>query len=193
MATTDLKANVPVTVSLDIEELVQAYVGTIPTYTGDPDDDVEAPPPLYGEIITAAAHVVARSVINDTTRYGGLKRYVEDAITRQLDTLVAAELEKPFKPVDTYGEVIRGAEPTSLREQIGQHATTWIAKAMKSGSRYASDNGELYKYIDGELLKLLKTDLKAAADQARAAVTTKIQTEAAKVLGDIITQAGGVK
>lgn len=191
---TELRANVPVTVSLDINDLVKAYVGEIPTYTGDPDDEMEPPPPLYGEIIGAAAHIVAQSVIRDTTRYGGLKSRVDAQIDAALNAGIVAELEKPFKPVDSYGQVDRHADPTTLREQIGKHAAEWIAKGMKgSRSGYSSDNGALYQYINKELEQLIKTDLKAVADSARAAVTQKVQKEAATVIADIITKTAGVK
>jgi hypothetical protein len=190
MATTDLNATVPITVSLDLQELLNATVGPIPAYTGDPDDYQEPPPPLHSEIIGAAAHLVARKLMSDATGYQGLQSRIRDAIDAKLGEMVTAELDKPFKPVDSYGEVLRSAEPTSLRAQIGKQAAEALAKGMAPSDRYSSDSirGALKKYIDTEIDRQIKGELAETVKQAKAAVVDKVKANVTQVITDTITR-----
>ncbi len=184
----EIQATVPITVTVDLEQLLTAQVGDIPAWTGDPDDEYEPPTPLIGAIITGVAHVMAGKLMADATGYQGMKGRIRDAIDERVGEIVAAQLDREFKPVDSYGEVIRHAEPTTLREQIKTQASDALAKGMQPGDRYNSKLGGLKKYIDEEIDRQIKKELQQEVAAAKAAVVDKVKANAAAVIADTITR-----
>jgi hypothetical protein len=184
---TQIGTNVPITITLDLDQLLASTVGPIPAYTGDPDGDWE-PDPVGGAIIHQAATILARSVNHDE-RVGYRTRYRE-AIQEALGRLVEAELDKPFLPVDAYGEPRRGAEPTTLRAEIGRQAADLLAMGMAPNDRYSNDpvRGALKKYIDGEIDRQIKGELQEAVKQAKLQVIDKVKANVAAVITDTITR-----
>lgn len=184
---TQLDTNVPITITLDLHQLLSSTVGPIPAYTGDPDDEWE-PDPVGGAIIQQAAAILARS-LNHDERVAYRTRYRE-AIQDALGRLVEAELDKPFQPVDAYGEPRRSAEPTTLRAEIGRQAADLLAKGMAPNDRYSNDpvKGALKKYIDGEIDRQIKGELAEAVKQAKAAVVDKVKANVTQVITDTITR-----
>ena len=185
---TEIQATVPITVTVDLEQLLTAHVGDAPAWTGDPDDEYEPPTPLIGAIITGVAHVMAGKLMADATGYQGMKGRIRDAIDEKVGEIVAAQLDREFLPVDSYGEVQRHAEPTTLREQIKTQASTALAKGMKPSDRYNTDLGGLKKYIDTEIDRQIKNELAEAVKEAKATVVAKVKANAAQVITDTITR-----
>lgn len=187
---TEINSTVPITLTIDLQQLLNATVGTIPEYTGDPDADEWQPDPVSGAIIDAAARQLAREVSRDER--SSYRTYYRDAIDKALGELIAAELDKPFKPVDQYGEVKTSAEPTTLRDAIGKQAAEVIAKGMNPGSTWngrRENVGSLTKYIDTEIDRQIKGELQAAVAEAKAAVVDKVKANAAQVITDTIARA----
>ncbi len=184
---TEIQATVPITVTVDLEQLLTAHVGDIPAWTGDPDDEYEPPTPLIGAIITGVAHVMAGKLMADATGYQGMKGRIRAAIDEKVADIVTGQLDREFLPVDSYGEVQRHAEPTTLREQIKTQASTALAKGMKPSDRYNTDLGGLKKYIDTEIDRQIKTELAEAVKEAKATVVAKVKANAAQLITDTIT------
>lgn len=183
-----IDATVPVTITVDLQELLIANVGEIPTYTGDPDDDWEPPTPMIGAIVGATASQLAAELKRDATGYQGMKGMIRDQIDNQIAQIVAGQLDREFKPVDQYGEVQRNAEPTTLREQIKTQATAAIANGMKPSDRnYGRSAGDLKKYIDTEVDRAIKQELAEALKEAKAEVLAKVKANAAQVITQTIT------
>lgn len=188
MTTEDIKASVPLTLSVDLNELLEATVGHVPVYTGNPDDEYE-PNPVVGVLVDAAARVLANKLMSDAKGYHGMQAHIRDAIDTKLAEMVTDELDKPFKPVDSYGDFIRSAELTTLREQIGKQASNAIAKGMAPVDRYGnSANGALKKYIDTEIDRQIKGELAEAVKEAKAAVVDKVKANVTQVITDTITR-----
>ena len=183
----EIQATVPITVTVDLEQLLAAHVGDIPAWTGDPDDEYEPPTPLIGAIITGVAHVMAGKLMADATGYQGMKGRIRDAIDEKVADIVTGQLDREFLPVDSYGEVQRHAEPTTLREQIKAQASTALAKGMKPSDRYNTDLGGLKKYIDTEIDRQIKNELAEAVKEAKATVVAKVKANAAQLITDTIT------
>jgi hypothetical protein len=188
MAAEEIQATVPITVTVDLEQLLTAQVGEVPAWTGDPDDEYEPPTPLIGAIITGVAHTMALKLMSDSTGYNGMKHAIKSRIDEQISEIVAGQLDREFLPVDSYGEVIRSAEPTTLREQIKKQASDALAKGMSPADRYGSSAGGLKKYIDTEIDRQIKSELAEAVKEAKAAVVAKVQANAAQVITDTITR-----
>lgn len=184
----EIRATVPVTLTVDLEQVLTAYVGDVPAYTGDPDDEYEAPSPMVGAIIAGVADTLARKLMQDATGYAGMKGAIRDAIDAKVAEIVTGQLDREFKPVDMYGEVDRYAEPTTLREQIKTQASAALAKGMKPSDRYNSDLGGLKKYIDTEIDRQIKVELAEAMKEAKTAVVDKVKATAAQVVTDTITR-----
>lgn len=189
MSTEEIKASVPLTLSVDLHELLEATVGHIPVYTGDPDDDYE-PNPVVGVLVQAAARILADKLMSDAKGYHGMQARIREAIDEKLAEMVTIELDKPFKPVDSYGEAVRGAEPTTLRALIGKQASEALAKGMAPSDRYSNDatKGALKKYIEGEIDRQIKTELQAEVAKAKAAVVDKVKANVTAVITDAITR-----
>lgn len=188
MSTEEIQATVPITVTVDLQELLAAQVGEIPQYTGDPDDEYEPPTPMVGAIVNGVAHIMASQLKNDATGYGGMKSLIRDRIEAKIDEIVAVQLDREFLPVDAYGEVLRSAEPTTLREQIKKQASDALAKGMKPSDRYNSDLGGIKKYIDSEIDKLIKTELLKEVESAKQQVVAKVRANAAQVITDTVAR-----
>lgn len=184
----EIKASVPLTLSISMQDLLDATVGTIPPYSGNPDDEWE-PHPVAGLIIDRAARLLSLELSRDE-RSGYRTRY-RDAIQERLGVLVEEELQKPFLPVDTYGEPKRGAEPTTLRAEIGRQAADALAKGMSTGETYSGTRrgvGSLRKYIETEIDRQIKGELQAAVTAAKAAVVDKVKANVSQVITDTITR-----
>lgn len=185
--TDNIEATVPVTVTLDLHELLQATVGDIPPYSGDPDDEW-IHEPLVGEIVGQAASIIAKKLMSDAKGYRTMSKFIRDMIDTKLAEMVDAELNKPYVPVDSYGEKVRGVDPTTLRAQIGTQINEALAKGMSPSSRYGSDPtaGVLKKYIDTEIGNKLQNEFKAAIEKGKKEVLDKIQEKAAAVIAQTI-------
>jgi hypothetical protein len=185
-----IDATVPVTITIDLQQLLTANVGEIPPYTGDPDDEWEPPTPMVGAIVGATANQLAVELKRDATGYHGMQSRIRDQIDEKIAEVVAGQLDREFKPVDSYGEVQRNAEPTTLREQIKKQAETVLAKGMAPRDQYSNNpvQGVLRKYIDDEIARLIKAELAKAVEQAKAEVLAKVKGSAAQVITDTITQ-----
>lgn len=188
MSTEEIQATVPITVTVDLQELLAAQVGEIPQYTGDPDDEYEPPTPMVGAIVNGVAHIMASQLKNDATGYSGMKSLIRERIEAKIDEIVAGQLDREFLPVDAYGETIRHAEPTTLREQIKKQASDALAKGMKPSDRYNSDLGGIKKYIDTEIDKLIKTELLKEVESAKQQVVAKVRANAAQVITDTVAR-----
>lgn len=184
----EIQATVPITVTVDLEQLLTAQVGDVPAYTGDPDDEYEPPTPLIGAIITGVAHTLAGKLMADAVGYHGMRDRIRTRIDEQIELIVTAQLDREFLPVDSYGEVQRGAKPTTLREQIKTQTSDALAKGMQPGDRYNSKLGGLKKYIDGEIDRQIKGELQSAVAEAKAAVVDKVKANAAQVITETITR-----
>lgn len=185
----EVRAQVPMTVTVNLGELLDAYIGEIPAYTGDPDDEYEPPSPVAGALINAAAHLMVRQVKEDADGYTAMVNRIREKISQAIEGVVADELVKPYLPVDSYGEPRRGAEPTTLREQIGKQASEMMAKGMVGSNRY--DNtpaGVVKEFIDKEIRQLVQGELKQALDQAKAQVLDQVKDQAAQVITDLVAR-----
>lgn len=185
-----IDATVPVTITIDLQQLLTANVGEIPPYAGDPDDEWEPPTPVVGAIVNAVAAHMAAQLKHDATGYQGMKGMIRDQIEEKIGEIVAGQLDREFKPVDQYGEVQRNAEPTTLREQIKKQAETVLAKGMAPSDRYSNDKvqGVLRKYIDDEIARLIKAELAKEVEKAKAEVLAKVKGSAAQVITETITR-----
>lgn len=188
MTTEEIRATVPVTITVDLEEMLTAYVGEVPAWTGDPDDEYEPPNKMIGAIIAGVSDTLARKLINDATGYAGMKHVIKTQIDEKVAEIVAGQLDREFLPVDSYGEVQRHAQPTNLREQIKSQTELALAKGMKPGDRYGSDLGGIKKYIDTEIDRQIKTELAEALKEAKTQVVDKVKAAAAQVITDTITK-----
>lgn len=190
MTTEDIKATVPITVTIDLQELLVANVGEIPPYSGDPDEEWEPPTPMVGAIVSAVATQMAWQLKNDATGYHGMQARIRDQIDEKIAEIVNTQLEREFKPVDQYGEVKRSAEPTTLREQIKTQASDVLAKGMAPSDRYSNSKvqGVLREYINGEIVRLIKTELDQAVKDAKTEVVAKVKANAAQVITDTLAR-----
>ena len=190
MSTEDIKATVPITVTVDLQELLIANVGEIPPYTGDPDDEWEPPTPMIGAIVNAVAAHMAWTLKNDATGYNGMKHAIRTAIDEKIAEIVTEQLEREFLPVDSYGEVIRHAEPITLREQIKKQASDALAKGLAPSSQYSNNasQGAIKKYIDTEIDKLIKAELLKEVEAAKQQVVAKVRANAAQVITDTVAR-----
>lgn len=195
MATEQIKAEAEVTVTLNLEQLLHATVGEIPEFTGDYDyeegREFEPPTPLYGAIVQAAASQLVAEVKRDAQGYRGLSAAIRTVIEERITEQVTAELDREFKPVDSYGEVLRNADPTTLREQIGKQAREALAQGMAPGDRSGYNSGHkgaVRKYIDAEITKQIQTELQAEVAAAKALVVSKVKDAAAQAITDQIAK-----
>lgn len=191
MTTEDIKATVPITVTVDLQELLAAQVGEIPQYTGDPDDEYEPPTPMVGAIVNGVAHIMASQLKHDATGYSGMTALIRTRIEAKIDEIVTGQLDREFKPVDSYGETIRSADPTTLREQIKKQASDTFANGFAPSDRYGSDKagrGSLKKYIDTEIDRLIKTELAKEVEAAKQQVVAKVRANAAQVITDTVAR-----
>lgn len=190
MAAEEIQATVPITVTVDLQELLIANVGEIPPYTGDPDDEWEPPTPMIGAIVTAVASQLAHTLKSDATGYNGMKHAIRTLIDEKIAEIVTEQLEREFLPVDSYGEVIRSAEPITLREQIKKQASDAFAKGLAPSDRYGNTAGKgaLKKYIDTEIDRLIKTELAKEVEAAKQQVVAKVRANAAQVITDTIAR-----
>lgn len=190
MASEEISTTVPITITVDLQELLVANVGEIPQYTGDPDDEWEPPTPMIGAIVSSVSAYMAAELKRDAVGYRGMQSMIRDQIEGKIAEIVEAQLEREFKPVDSYGEVKRNAEPTTLREQIKTQANAVLAKGLAPRDQYSNDKvqGVLRKYIDDEIARLIKAELAKAVEQAKAEVLAKVKSSAAQVITDTITQ-----
>lgn len=189
------EAKVPLTVEIDLNQLLVSVVGEIPTFTGDPGEPGWEPAFMFNEIIQAAATIVAGKLMSNATEYQGLAKKLKEAIDLKLSDMVSAALDKPYVKLDTYGEPLRGAESTTLRETIKEQVAITLSKGMQPGDRYSSNstnvNGAVKKYVDAQVLEVINKDFKEAIDKAKAEVVGKIKDKAAQVIAETIEK--GVK
>lgn len=191
MTTEQIKAEAEVTVTLNLQQLLHATIGEIPPYTGDPDDDFEMPTPLYGAIVQAAATQLVHDIRRDAEGYRGLSGKVREVIEERISEAIVEQLDREFKPVDSYGEVQRNADPTTLREQIGKQARDALAQGMAPSDRSGYNSGTkgaVRKYIDAEIDRQIKTELQAEVASAKALVVAKVKDAAAQAITDQITK-----
>jgi len=191
-----ITASTEVTLTMDMTAFLQATIGEVPSYgtSFDPEDDWQ-PDPVVGAIIDTAGRIVAEKLMSNETYYQGMTKRLKETIDQALADMVIAELDKPFKLVDTYGEVVRGVDPVTLRERIKEQIETTLAKGMRPGDRYAGSNagvdGKVKEYVDKAILEVINKDFKTAIDQAKATVVKRIRDNAEQVIADTIAK--GVK
>lgn len=177
------------TVTIDMQELLGSVVGEIPPYSGDPEDEWQ-PTYLHNEIIGAAAQIVAEKLMKDAKSYQGLSKALKQAIEEKLAEMIEEELVKPYAQLDTYGEVKRGAEPITLRDQIKTQVDEALKKSMAPSDRYNNDPawGALRKFIDNQIAAVLQKDFADAIAKGKKEVLDKIEKNAAEVIAKTIAK-----
>lgn len=173
MARTDVKANVPVTIQIDLEQLLSSSK----RWTED------GPEAVYSEIIDAAAQQVAASMYRDATEY---RDRIRDAIDAKLNDLITEALDARFQPTNAMGDP-KGS-PTSLREMIARQADEWLKSASQADRSYGSGASGLKKYIGEAVDRSLKAELDKSLQAAKAEVVKRVRENAAAVIADTITR-----
>lgn len=90
-------------------------------------------------------------------------------------------VETPIRPVDRYGDP-RG-EPVTLRAFIGDEIKREL-RLTTDRSAFDSRSSTLTKVIQGEVSSVVAKELKAALDEAKAAVGKALRDAAAKAMAE---------
>lgn len=174
-----ITADSKVTLEIDLKNFLGAAIGW-----SEEDGYTES---LGGAIISQTASILAHSMERD------VKSRIQPVLEAKVDELITSLLTEEYQPTDHYGS--KKGEPTTLKAEIAQIAET----ALKSGMLNADDSyshtrtsgkGGLRKYIEAEVDKVIKTDLKKSLDDAKKAVLDRVKENAAAVIADTITRTG---
>ena len=179
-APTTIKTEAPITISLDVAELVRHLRGTYGGYRGG-DDEQEPEQALDPIVSVAVDRLIAelRKEIKDT-----VVKAASEQINTQVRDIVAATLAEPYQPVNEYGRSV--GRRTSLSEQIEAKVSDWISGTPVIG--YQQGASPMQKLVAAEVDAALKKDLAAVAAEARAAVIARTREVAAGLLADEVTK-----
>jgi hypothetical protein len=176
--TADITTDTTVTLTLDIDALLQRAQLLGYGY----DDEPNYGAPLVERIAQLAAEKIAKDILDDT-----LKEAIGDAVCTRVNAAVEAAMAEPVQRTTPYGSAVGEAKP--LRDVIAAEAQETVKQWMHGGDRYGTKptmKGFLEKVVD----RAVAEDLNGELAKARAAVTARVQAEAARLVAETAMKAG---
>lgn len=161
----------PVTINLDLNQLLKSTVWG----NGEMETAADA-------IVTAAAHLMVGKLEKGLT--AEIIETAKVTIEARVNHIVEDALTAEVVETDAWGG--RKA-PVTLTERIREEvkkATTW-----GRGGPYASDKSPIQKYVEGEVLRQVKTDVDGAIKEVREAADKAVRTETANIVSTAIDRA----
>jgi hypothetical protein len=168
MTTEKIEGAGKVTIELD---LVKFVANTWQGDDGEYQDDSNSP---RDQIIERAAQMLRKDIGVEIIK--DVRAAVESRIDTQVGDIIKDALEGEFTTTNDYGT--RG-KPTTLREQIGKEATTWLTSRPKN--RY-SDQTNFQKILKDMVDRQLAKEFTAIIADERAKIVTQLRGAAADLL-----------
>jgi hypothetical protein len=173
---------VNVTIELDLDKHLRNFVRF-----DEEGEEVSESTTIEDVILDMAARSLVVGIDKELRRdLGGRVREIRDEIiVDELRPEIENALSQPFRRSNSYGEPT-GPE-TTLREEIVRVAQDMLNKPVRSTARYDQQRTLVEETIHTQVHKVLASELKAAVDEAKAAVRAAVTTEAAVVIEKTIS------
>jgi hypothetical protein len=182
--TDQIKTNTTVTITLDIEELLQR--GGLLGYreTQDGDEVPQFADSLLESIVQAAAAKVSAALLKDEFRTA-LRLQVET----QVHDAVSAALAREMQQTDQWGRA--QGEAKTLEQHLVDKATDEVTQWMKrpENDRYNRNENSFGAFLKGIVDKAVREDLNGELAKAREAVTARVKAESARLVAEAAAKA----
>lgn len=182
--TDHIKTDSTVTITLDIEELLQRgrLLGYRETLYGD--EEPEFASSLVESIVNAAATKVANALLKDEFRAA-----LHEQVTTQVHDAVSTALDRELQPTDQWGRT--QGEAKTLEQHLVDKATEEVAQWMKrpAKDRYGRNENSFGSFLAAVVDKTVREDLNGELAKAREAVNARVKAEAARLVAEAAAKA----
>lgn len=165
-ATTIVDAG-PVSLSVDLNQLLDS------TVWADGRSQTAA-----DVILGAAANILVDRL--EKTLAAEVINTVKPVIEAKVDQIVTDALITPIEETDGWGHKKAPVTLTARIQEAVKNATTWGNR----NSRYDSDKSPIQKYVESEVVRVVKADIDGAIKEVRAAADKTVRA----AIGDVINE-----
>ena len=185
----------PIIITITEADLL-AGMAPIHGYDGEDGEFQVAPSSgTLGEaVIRAAANIVAaRSDVARESAREVTKLVVARAgaeIDRQIEPIVTAALNEPFRATDSYGTA--KGEPMTMRALIATKVDAALRMRPPDGYRSSGNDTTLEKFVKTQVDAALVNELQAAVNEAKKEILGLVKDKAAQTIAEAIRKLAGV-
>ena len=170
---TNIQTEAPITISLDVAELVRHLRGTYGAYRGG--DDMEEPESAIDPLVSVAVDRLVTDLRKEIASEVAAAAKAE--IAGQVRQIVADTLAAEYEASDEFG---RSRGRTSLREQIAKEISAWADK--RTSTDYNRSETQMTKFIRENVAREMAADLKAVVEENREVLKSHMRNVAAALL-----------
>lgn len=187
-----VEAHVPITISIDVQQLLRSELGWTPQYSGHGPDDYEEEEPLpggNGKIVDVVAAKLADAIKKDVLT--DVKAAVKETALAKVDALIDEIMIQPLTLTSSYGEPKSGE--MTLREAMIKAMNDRLTSTVDSNGKPLDRNGygrgmsfiqwHAEQAARAVLDKELTGQISAAVKQIKTAATNLVTTKIGEALG----------
>lgn len=170
-------------------------IGSRMTDSGSYDEPPAYEPVNLGELVVAG---LVDRLAGDIKRDADSGRYhsavteargaATEAIKAEATSMVRDALTGTFQPMNQWGE--KNGQPTTLRDLVMTEVQKFLdEKPPRNGYNDRERPGGLRELLRHEVAELMRKELKAEIDKAKALVRNEVAAKAAELFGDVVKSA----